>query len=522
MVETLLAGSIADRARDQPDRVALICAEREVTYRELDVLAGAFAGLVRDSGVRRGDRIVYLGRNSEEYFPVLLGAVRAEAVLVPLNWRLAEKELHRQLDDASPAMVIADDVDRPIIDGWLQQRGREVPVLLTASEAGEVGDDEGWLLTALRARGSEPSAIPRDPDQIVLVLYTGGTTGRPKGVMLSHGALSEAVRAFAESGVFQDKEEGDVLVSPLHVFHSGGSVWPLIGLRLGLTNVIVADQSPQHMLEINLRHAPAYTYTVPTVLRRFIEEVRERGDAGWSLKAIGYGAGGSDRAFLKEVFEVLGTRLLSTYGLTELSGAVTHIAWASREDIEADRGASVGRAMPGYELEIRDAEGEPAPPGVGGEIWIRSRTMFSGYLNHPEGATMELDGGWYRTGDGGYLDEQGYLYLTDRIKDMIVSGGENVYPAEVEMALRTHPAVYDAAVVGVPDAEWGEKVVAFVELHPEASAPSERELRDAVRESLAAYKAPKSVWVIDELPRTAQGKVQRHHLRERAMSESSR
>lgn len=517
MTAPLLAQAVAEVAQRQPERAALVCGERSLTYRELDAAASAFAGLARAAGLRPGDRIVYLGRNSEEYFPVLLGSVRAQTILVPLNWRLAEEELRWQFDDVDPALIVADEEYRSLAEGWSQSSRRRPPVLLTASEGGEVGTTDDWLLTALRTRPEAPSVVPDDPEQIIVVLYTGGTTGRPKGVMLSHGAVSESVRAFSGSGMFDEAQDGDVLVSPLQIFHSGGNVWVLIGLAAGFTNVIIADQSPQHILEVNLRHKPAYTFTVPTVLRRFVDEVRESGDTGWRLKAIGYGAGGSDRAFLKDAYEVLRTQLVSTYGLTELSGTVTYISWNGPEDIDAKSGASVGKALKEFSLEIRDPSGRPLPVGSHGEIWVTSQTLFSGYLNHPGRRDEVVQDGWYGTGDGGYLDHDGYLYLTDRIKDMIITGGENVYPAEVEEALRRHPSVYDAGVVGVPDEEWGERIVAIVELAPSAAVPTETELRDAVRAHLAGYKVPKSVLVVDALPRTAQGKVQRHQLRELAV-----
>lgn len=521
MTRPLIAEAVSALARTQPDRVALVCADRTTTFGQLEQLTAAFAALLREKGVRAGDRVVYLGKNSDEYFPVLLGAIRAGALTVPLNWRSAEAELRWQFEDAAPTLIVVDDEFEPVLDRVLSPSARDIPRLFTAAEGGVVGNGDDWLLTALRhIRPSEGKGVS-DPDQTAVVFYTSGTTGRPKGVMITHGGLTASVDAFADSGLLAKAEVGDVLVSPLHIFHTGGNNWALIGLTRAMTTVVIADQSPQHIFEINRRHRPAYTFTVPTVLRRFLAEVRSRGELGWRPKAIGYGAGGSDRAFLKEAHEVLQTQLVSTFGMTEISGAATYIEWNTPSDIDAESGASVGKALDGYRIEIRDVEGKEVAARQHGEIWISSPSIFGGYLNLPELRAEVISDGWYRTGDGGYLDEDGWLYLTDRLKDMIVTGGENVYPAEVEAALREHPDVQDAGVVGVVDAAWGERVIGIVECVAGAPEPAETELRELVRARLAAYKIPKEILVVDALPRTAQGKIRRVELRELARNRTA-
>ena len=492
-----------------PTRTALIFADRDIrtSYQQLDQQSDAFVALLSSRGIQRGERIAYLGRNNDLYFSVLFGCIRAGVILVPLNWRLAAPEIAYQLADSQSKLIFCD-----------------ADFVATANEASSTldqalplipvdGDGHDCLRQLLKIPAAQTHVRYTD-DQVIALLYTSGTTGSPKGVMFSHRTISTSRYCELQMPGIAHLTEGSVCLSAMPSFHSGGLAWVLMGLIRYGTVVLTADPSADNMLKLFREYRIEHTFIVPTVLRSIIDKLMASGETAPQIKGMFYGAMAIGESLLREAIEILGCTFGQWFGMTENTGPVTYL---DPQDHDLNRPRllnSVGKPYPGMSLEIRATDRRVLGRGEHGEIWVRSPTTMLGYWNKPEKTSEVLQDGWYATGDGGYLDDDGFLYLTDRIKDMIVSGGENVYPAEVEEALRQHPAVLDAAVIAIPDRRWGEAVAAIVELRP-GQQTSVDELDRFARTRIAAYKCPKHVRFIDTLPRTASGKVRRVELRER-------
>lgn len=492
-----------------PERTALVFAERgrSMSYRELDRRSDAFVALLHARGIRTGERIAYLGRNNDLYFPVLFGAIRAGVVLVPLNWRLAAPEIAYQLADSESRLLLCD----ADFVATAQDAMRELP---QPPELILVDSDNAPCLQTLLDGPAAPSARAYAEDQVIALLYTSGTTGSPKGVMFSHHGLSIARLCELQMPGIAHLGEGCICLSAMPSFHSGGLAWVLMGLIRKGTVVLTADPSADNMLRLFRDYRIEHTFIVPTVLRAIVDRLAASGEAAPPIRGMFYGAMAIGESLLHEAIATFGCAFGQFFGMTENTGSVTYLDPADHDPARPQLLRSVGKPYPGMSVEIRDADRRVLGRGEHGEIWVRSPTTTPGYWNKPEKTREALHNGWYATGDGGYVDDDGFLYLTDRIKDMIVSGGENIYPAEVEEALRQHPAVLDVAVISIPDRRWGEAVTAVVELRPGQNA-SVPELDGFARTRIAAYKCPKHFRFIDVLPRTASGKVRRVELRER-------
>jgi long-chain acyl-CoA synthetase len=494
-----VADVIRRHAAQRPEAVALVDGERELTYGELDERSNRLAQALLAGGVRAGTRVAYLDRSAPEVIELLFAASKVGAVLVPLNWRLAVPELQSVLDDARAPLLIAGPTFRDAAER------------VSVRQRIEVGDDyERWLA----------AHEPRDPGrrgdagEVIVQMYTSGTTGVPKGVLTTHTNLAVTAQTSARWAF----DERSVSLTPLPMFHIGGIGWAYCGLWHGATTILVRDFEPTGVLDILERRRVTNAVLVPTMLR-MLTAVPGAAERDYSaLRSIAYGAAPITTPVLKATLRTFGCALLGLYGLTESTGGVValepedHDPGGPREHLLR----SAGRPYPWVELRIADlATGGPVAADVVGEVWLRGPNVTPGYFNRPAetGAALTPDG-WLRTGDGGYVDENGYLFLTDRIKDMIVTGGENVYPVEVEEALAQHADVAEVAVIGVPHPHWGEAVKALVVLRPSARTRPE-DLIAFARERLAGYKLPRSVDFVTELPRTPSGKVLKRELRDR-------
>ena len=504
-------------ARDCPERAALIFPDRgqSLSYAQFENACNAFAGYLEHGGFKSGARVAYLGPNNDLFYAVMIGAIRARVVMVPINWRLAAPEIAFQLADARAELLVCDPASLALAQQAIAQSKLKLPLLPT--EAGIESFD-----TNLRELLSQPApafANPHDADQIILQLYTSGTTGTPKGVLISHAALSLARQSEFVSPGMAHLQSGCVSLSAMPNFHIGGMSWVLMALIRQGTCVITADPAIGNLLKLIREYKVEHTWMVPTLIRALIDGVGAEGQPAPKLKGLYYGAMAMDEPLLRQAMDLFGCRFVQFFGMTENGGSAALLAPA---DHDLERPAllrSVGRPYPGMSIEIRNQQGEVLKPHEHGEIWVRSPTLMQGYWNLPDKTAEAVKDGWYASGDGGYLDDEGYLYLTDRIKDMIVSGGENVYPIEVERALRLHASIADAGVVGLPDARWGEVVVAVVELKPGAELDVEA-LRAHTRSCIASFKCPKT-YLFDTLPRTASGKVQRSALKARILASGS-
>ncbi|HVV77216.1 MAG TPA: long-chain-fatty-acid--CoA ligase [Mycobacteriales bacterium] len=483
------------RAELHPDRPAVSFNDDARTYSDLDLRSSRVANGLAAAGVRPGDRVAVLDRNRLEHTEVMFGAAKLRATYLPINWRLAPDEVAYILGNSGASVVFV---------------GTELRELLSSTTTGPLLVDldteyDAWLADQA---DTDPFAEPADED-IALQMYTSGTTGLPKGVLLSHGALCRAASLGAAWGMAPDT----VALACMPLFHMSGTSWAFVCLFHGGHVVLLRDPDPASILHAVAADHVTHGLLVPAVLQMLLAHPEAAGTDFSSLRRLVYGGAPISPDLLAQGMATLGCDFMQLYGLTESTGLGTVLEPADHlGDPRLLR--SVGKPPVGVELRIVDPDsGVDAAAGDVGEVWLRSGSIMSGYWQNPD-ATDEvlIADGWLRSGDAGYRDGDGYLYLHDRVKDMIVSGGENVYPAEVERVLLDHPSVADVAVVGVPDERWGETVKAVVVA---AGEPVEAaELIDFTRERLAHYKCPTSVDFVAELPRNASGKVLKRQVRE--------
>lgn len=500
-----LGALIRQQAAERPASTAFVFEGTETDYRELDARASRVANGLIAEGCKPGDRIAYLGKNRDAYFELWLGAVKAGVVMVPVNWRLAAPEVAYILGDAKPSLIL---VEPEFLDRLEETNAR---VLVTDAVVDHILFSE-W-------RDGFPSSDPmRDAgyDEAVLQLYTSGTTGNPKGALLSNRSLLGLRAQFSDSQLpeWYRWSADDVALVAMPVFHISGSGWGLWSLQHGAKGVIVREFDPAKVLDLLVQYRITKIMLVPTALRIVCDHPDAPSTDFSFLKYICYGGSAIPLDLLRQAIAIFGCGFAQMYGMTETAGTIIGLPPEDHDVQGNQRMRGIGIALPGVEVRIVDEAGQELPHGAVGEIAVRSAANMIGYYNRPDATAEIIDAkGWLRTGDAGSMDEDGYLYLADRIKDMIITGGENVYPAEVENALYSHPQVKDVAVIGVPDAKWGEKVVAIVV--PEGDTPPDSaDLIAWARERVAAYKAPKAIEFRADLPRNPSGKILRRLLRD--------
>jgi long-chain acyl-CoA synthetase len=500
--------TLADIARvhaaRRPDSVALVVGERKITFAEFDARSSQVAQAFRAIGVGFGDRVAFVEKNGAEFFEVVCGLAKLGAVAVPVNWRLAAPEMLHIVEDAGAEAVIVGSE----FFGAIESIEDDMEAFIVA-----IGKHDRWpsFDDWVAREPAEDPGVTTGPDDLAFLMYTSGTTGEPKGVMLSNHNYFSKATGIADKWRF-DADSVSLAVMPM--FHMAGSGWALVGLYEGATTVVLRDVDPPAILDAVARHGITNMLLVPAVIQRLLATPGvERMDFS-RIRAIVYGASPITDDVLVKGLERFGCEFSQVYGLTETTGSITQLD--DHDPVRRpDLLRSCGKPYPWVEVRVVDKSGIDVAAGAVGEVWARSPQNMLGYWNNPDAtaATVTPDG-WLKTGDAGYRDDAGYLYLQDRLKDMIVSGGENVSPAEVENVLMTHPAVGDVAVIGVPDERWGEAVKAVV-VPAVGTAPSEAELIAYARERLGGFKLPKSVDFAEVLPRTPSGKLLKRTLRER-------
>lgn len=506
-----LAGMARYHARMRPERPAFIYRDRITDWAAFDRHTDRVAHALAASGVKRGDRIAYLGKATDSYFELLFGASKAEAIMVPVQWRLAPAEIGAILADARPSIVAVTAEFGHFVPEIANRLGREASILGVEGDVPGHGAYEQWR----DAAPAIPLPADVDPGNIFLILYTSGTTGVPKGVMHSHRSVLDGRRAMHKAGFEWNRwSDEDVNLVAMPIGHIGGTGAGINGAFHGAANLVHAQFEPKAVLEAFAAYNITKLFLVPAAIQMLLREPNVRQIDYSRLRTMFYGSSPITLDLLREAVDVFGCGFCQNYGLTETAGTVVYLPPADHDPAGNRRMRSAGLPMPGTRIRIVDQHGNAVlDPGRAGEIELATVQAMAGYWNKPEETAKVLPGdGWLRTGDAGYLDDDGYLYIHDRIKDMIVSGAENIYPTEVENALYGHPAVADVAVIGVPDARWGEAVKACVVLKPGVSA-TEAELIAFARGRIAGFKLPKSVDFMDDLPRNPSGKLLKRDLR---------
>lgn len=496
------------QAKLRGDAIALVFEDRELSYAAFDARTNQVAHALAAHGVKPGERICCLAKNSERFFEIMFGACKAGVVLAPINWRLAPAEVGYILSDCAARLLF---VDREFIDKAVAaSSGLALEQMIVMDDS--VGDLPTYTDWRDRHGDAEPAFEP-DGEDIALQVYTSGTTGHPKGVLLSHRALlKRCAHQRAKLPAWNHWEASDVSVVTLPLFHIGGMGWTMCGLCAGAKSILVREFDPDLVLTLVEAHRVTQLSTVPSVLQTLVERAELRNVDCSRIKSIMYGGAPIPVELVKKSFAVLGCGLLHAYGMTE-TGLTIALAPEDHDMTGGARLRSIGHPLVGVGAKIVRTDGTEADPGEVGEILIRFAGNMSGYWRLPEVTAETVDqDGWLRTGDAAYRDEDGFFFIQDRLKDKIITGGENVYPAEVENAIFGHPAVAEVAVIGVPDARWGEAVKAVVVRRPGTDA-DEAGIIAWARERIAGFKVPKSVDFVDGLPRNANGKVLRKDLR---------
>jgi len=497
-------------ARERPRAIALAFEGRQTDFAEFDRRTNQVAQALLTQGITHGRRICYVGKNSDHYFELLFGAAKIGVVMTPIGWRLAAVEIAYIVEDAEAALVF---VGPEVLDRVMQAVTPNRELRLIALEPGEHGLPlyETWRDAA--AKIAPPTEI--DPNDVAVQLYTAGTTGRPKGAMLTHrNILARRQMWIDHSMAWNSWEPDDIGLLAMPVAHIGGTGWGIVGLLHGAKSVVARDFDARDVLDFIERDRISKVFMVPAALQIVVRHPRARQVDFSRLKYILYGASPIPLDLLRECMEVFGCGFCQQYGMTETCGTIVYLPPEDHDPAGNPRMRAAGLPLPGVELKIVDETGKALPPHVVGEVVTRSTANIAGYWKLPDVTATVIDQeGWLRTGDAGYLDDDGYLYILDRIKDMIISGAENIYPAEVETAIYGHPDVAEVAVIGVPDETWGEAVKAMVV--PKAGThPEPADIIAFARTRIASFKAPKSVEFIDALPRNAAGKILRRILRE--------
>jgi long-chain acyl-CoA synthetase len=522
MRRSSVAGMFRDNVAEYGDKPMFRFQGATVTWAEHYERTGVVAQALLAEDVGTGDRVAILDRNGLAYFEVLFGGALSGAVNVAVNWRLAPSEMAAVIDDSRAKVLVVHPEFVPCLaamESGLPSVSRVI-VLGDPKVDADVGGAsdlarrvgyEDWLAEQV---GADPG-YRGAPDDVSMLLYTSGTTGLPKGVMLANRNVEVMLESAAGDAFGISADTVSLVAMPL--FHIGGSGWALSGMSRGGTSVILRDMDPVELLRLVAGERITHAFLVPAVLMALVATPDIARTDLSSLDTIFYGASPIAEDVLVRCLQAFGCRFEQVYGMTETTGAIVRLAHEDHDPQGPRRHLlrAAGKALAGVELRIVDPDtGAEVPPGSVGEVRTRSGFNMLGYWDKPDDTARTLDHeGWLGTGDAGYVDDEGYLYLHDRIKDMVVSGGENIYPAEVENVLLAIAGVADAAVIGVPDEKWGETVKAIV------VAALDTELDEAsiiafCRERLAHYKCPTSVAFVDALPRNPSGKVLKRELRE--------
>ncbi len=504
LTPALIGDLVEEQAARAPEKIGLVFEGREFTYAEMNERANKAAAALRHLGVSRGDRVAWLARNVAVFWDALFGAAKIGAVMTPINWRLAPAEIAQILEDSKATIFVG---EKDFIDP-LNAIGAATPETTLTLETGAGSFDALVDEQNAVAPAHKPSL-----DDAFIQLYTSGTTGLPKGVVLSNRAYKMNGELGAEQRILAPKSADEVALHALPHFHVAGVNFGLMAMARSMPILQLRQFDPVGIVEAAKGAAPLNSFLVPAMIMMILEAAKQMQTPLGKFANVSYGAAPMPEALLDAAMAAMPNATFTQfYGATENCGAVTFLAHGDHARGKKQRVAA-GRPWPGTEVKVCDPEsGDTVGAGETGEVWMRSGAVMDGYWGRDDATAEALVDGWYRTGDAGYFDENGFLYVCDRVKDMIISGGENIYPAEIENALAQHPAVLEAAIIGVPDEKWGEIVKAFI-VKRAGTELSEDDVIAHLADRIAKFKLPREVSFIGALPRNPSGKILKTELR---------
>ena len=492
-------------ARERGAATALVCGEQSISFAGLDARANRVANALLALCLPGEAQVGWFGRNCAELADVLFGAAKAGHAFMPVNWRLAPREIGQLIADSACGVLFVEAELVPAITAAVSDVPQP-PRVVAFEPGGPV-----WLGGFADGAGEVDPRVPVSECTTALQMYTSGTTGLPKGVELAHSAFNY-IRLCEQLDPAATWAPGETFLMFMPNFHMSGIGWLIQSLYNGMCVSILPQFEPGPVLAAIRATRPELTIIVPTALQALLDHPDAATTDFTCFKLVGYAGAQMPLPLIERALAAMECGLINLYGATELLSAVLWLRPEQHDLGDSERLKSVGSVIPLTEIRLLDPEGREVPDGTVGELVVRAPSVFTGYWRNPEATAAVLKDGWYHTGDAAVRDAQGYYWLKDRIKDMIVTGGENVYSSEVEAALVRHPAVAEVAVIGLPHPRWGEAVTALVIPAPGAEANAEALIAHC-RGEIAGYKVPKTVLFVSDLPRTPSGKVQKAVLR---------
>ena len=488
-------------ARERPGDTVLEQDGAAITFGEFEERSRKIVAMLVARGIAKGDRVAWLGKNSRLYFELFYSAARMGAVMVPIGWRLAAPEVAYILGDTGAKLLFIGEGFEEAADKACGQMDNPPEVIFTP--------DAEAAIESAAAGEFEPAG----PDDAVLQLYTSGTTGNPKGAVLTNRNLfALRVPSEEEGQPWSHFDEDEAILVCMPCAHIGGTGLGIMAMSSGIRAIVQAEFTPDGVLDA-FEQGITRLFIVPAALQMVVQHPRAKTTDMSGIKYVLYGAAPIPLDLLREAVKTIpDAGFLQCYGMTETTGTIAALPPEDHDLAGNQRMKSAGKAVPGVELKVIGEDGEELPRGEVGELICRSPSNMAGYWNLPEATESSLVDGWMHTGDAAYMDEDGYVYIQDRMKDMIISGGENVYPAQVESAIYGHPQIAEVAVIGVPDETWGEAVKACIVPKP-GEELDEASVIAWTKERLAGFKVPRSIDVLDVMPRNASGKILRKDLR---------
>ncbi len=499
------------QAQEFPQAKALIFRNEIITYQKLDRNSDRLANALLARGIKERSRVAILAKDSPKSYEILFACAKIKAVLVPINWRLAASEVSYILNDAEVELLFVGSEFHDLVKS-IESELTNIKTLITLEKTAE-----NWLnYSNWYEQYSDVSpAIVVEPNDVAVQLYTSGTTGRPKGFQLGHYSFFAVAKEWTRQGqnwLNWQQTDKSLLVVPF--FHIGGLWWAIRGFVAAAENILLPAFNPIEVLEVIEKYRITKAAMVPAMIQVVLCEPQCPETDFSSLEYLLYGGSPIAESLLKEAMKTFSCDFVQIYGMTETGNCAVCLPAEAHTSSNTNLLKSAGKPFPGVSVAIVDGEGKELPPSQIGEIWLKSPANMIGYWKLPEATAKTLRDGWIHTGDAGYCDNEDYIYICDRLKDMICYAGENVYPAEIENILSEHPAIAEVGVIGVPDEDFGESIKAIVVLKAGMEAKA-LNIINFVRGKLADFKLPRSVEFVQSLPRTPSGKVQKGKLREK-------